>query len=57
MVALHPNFDTIAVRVQNGCSRVQPGAFCAGFYTNAEDTTDFVLVSFLRRKQKGLKDA
>ncbi len=30
-VALHGNFDTIAVRVQNGCRRVHQGAVCAGF--------------------------
>lgn len=32
MVALHGNFDTIAVRAQNGCRRVHQGAVCAGFY-------------------------
>ena len=30
-LALVGNFDTIAVRVQNGCSRVHQGAICAGF--------------------------
>jgi len=30
-VALHGNFDTIEVRVQNGCRRVHQGAVCAGF--------------------------
>ena len=29
-VALHGNFDTIAVRVQNGCRRVHQGSVCAG---------------------------
>ena len=29
-VAPHPNFDTIEVRVQNGCRRVHQGAVCAG---------------------------
>ena len=33
--ALHGNFDTIAVRVQNGCKRVHRGAVCADFYSTA----------------------
>ena len=30
-MALQGNFDTIAVRVQNGFKRVHQGAVCAGF--------------------------
>jgi len=30
-LALVGNFDTIAIRVQNGCTRVHQGAVCAGF--------------------------
>ena len=35
-VALLGNFDTTAVRVQNGCKRVHLGAVCAGFYSDGK---------------------